>query len=155
MAEAKLHEDKERAALALADEQYQKDKACLAEARQKRKIASIQKVVDTQQTNGQVSLANHDQMQQILQQLNINRQNHFSFLPPKEDASEDMLVDLTGFRQVTGKKKSPKKTQPKTIVDSPRSPRTPHHHAISQLWPSEIHSMRRSSKPPSSTSKAF
>ena len=126
LAETKIQEDKERAALSLAEQQHQKDKASLAEARQTRKIASIQEVMDTQQSNGQVSLANHDQMQQILQQLNENGQDHFSFPPPKEDASEEMLVDLTGYTQVTGKRKSPKKTQPKTIVDSPRTPRTPH-----------------------------
>ena len=84
-------------------------------------------VMDTQQTNGGVSLAEHDQMVQILQQLNNDGQNYDKVLPPKEDANKDLLMDLTGFTKVCGKKKSPAKTQPKTIVDSPRTPRTSHH----------------------------
>ena len=42
---------------------------------------------------------------------------------------EETLIDLNddGFTRVTNKKKTPKKTQPKTVVDSPKRPPTPRH----------------------------
>ena len=120
LAETRLQEDRERVALDLAEQQHQNDKANLAEARQMRKVASIQKVVDTQQSSGQVSLAHHDQMQQILADLNSNGRNDFAFLPPKEDDIQETLIDLTGYTQVT-KKKSPNKTQPKTLSSTTKN----------------------------------
>ena len=49
-------------------------------------------------------------------------------LEPEEQPEPELQEDLTEFTEVRhGKKKSPTKTQPKTIVHSPRTPRTSHH----------------------------
>ena len=63
-----------------------------------------------------------------MQQLSMDNTKYDQVLDPKEDTNEELLKDLTGFTEVrNGKKKSPAKTQPKTIVNSPRTPRTSHH----------------------------
>ena len=90
LAETKKHKDMEREAISLAEDQRQKDEASLVEARQTRKVASIQRVADTQQIQGQVSLAHHDQMQQILQDVNRQALGYFTSAPPKEDHEETL-----------------------------------------------------------------
>ena len=63
-----------------------------------------------------------------MQQLNMDDTEYEEVLNPKDDTNIKLREDLTGFTEVrNGKKKSPAKTQPKTIVDSPRTPRTSHH----------------------------
>ena len=67
--QTKKHYKMKREAISKAEDQHRKDKATLKEARQTRKMVSICDVVDKQKDRGQVSRAEHDQMQQILQDV--------------------------------------------------------------------------------------
>ena len=114
----------EKEAIDQAEEQRQRDKANLREGRQTRKLASIQDVMDEQKCNGQVTHAEHDQMQQILQDLKRDSMDLAASASSARNDHEETLIDLTndGFTRVTNKKKSPSKTQLKTVVDSPKRP---------------------------------
>ena len=129
LAEAKMQEDKEDKLRRKADEEHRKDVAILQAARQQRKVSSNGTVMDklsVSQNEGRLSLADHDWMTQILQQLSMDMAKYKGEFNPEEDTNIELQEDLTEFIEVHhGKKKSPAKAQPKPPVDS--APRTSHH----------------------------
>ena len=106
--------------------QQTKDAANQRQAVRSRKISKIIDVVDLQRDNGILTHAQHDQVQQIIQDQLPAPSERTTSASSGYDAHQETLIDLEGdgYKRVCHKKKSPKKPHERT-VDSPRFPPIP------------------------------
>ena len=93
LAETRIQEDKEDKLRRQADEDHRQALATLQAARQQRDLTINNTVMDkmaASQNEGRLSLADHDRMTQIMQQLNIDVSQYNKIINPEDDGNAEL-----------------------------------------------------------------